>query len=96
MSVQRKTRTYDGANIEYFEHGSGPLTLFFQHGWGNAADIWDIFFADYLDLTGLVRFCTQHGVFPTVVAEPQTQGMPHSEPGPIECVHCPKSARALR
>jgi pimeloyl-ACP methyl ester carboxylesterase len=53
MSVQRKTCTYDGASIEYFEHGSGPLTLFFQHGWGNAADIWDIFFADYLDLTGL-------------------------------------------
>jgi len=53
MSAQRKTCTYDGASIEYFEHGSGPLTLFFQHGWGNAADIWDIFFADYLDLTGL-------------------------------------------
>jgi pimeloyl-ACP methyl ester carboxylesterase len=31
----------------------GPLTLFFQHGWGNAADFWDHIFNEHLDLTGL-------------------------------------------
>jgi non-heme chloroperoxidase len=46
-------RTDDGVGIEYEVFGIGPLTLFFQHGWGNAADFWDHIFNEYLDLTGL-------------------------------------------
>lgn len=46
-------RTDDGIDIEYEVFGAGPLTLFFQHGWGNAADFWDHIINEHLDLTGL-------------------------------------------
>ena len=45
--------TDDGIAIEYEVAGSGPLTLLFLHGWGNAADFWDHLFREHLDLTGL-------------------------------------------
>jgi pimeloyl-ACP methyl ester carboxylesterase len=51
--MKRTARTDDGVNIEYRVYGSGPLTLLFQHGWGNAADFWDHIFNEYLELTGL-------------------------------------------
>ena len=45
--------TDDGIRIEYESFGTGPLTLFFLHGWGNAADFWDHLFTEHLELTGL-------------------------------------------
>lgn len=46
-------RTDDGVTIEYKVHGSGPLTLLFLHGWGNAADSWDDLITTRLNLAGL-------------------------------------------
>jgi non-heme chloroperoxidase len=51
--MKRTAKTDDGVQIEYEVYGSGPLTLFFQHGWGNAADFWDHILNEHLDLTGL-------------------------------------------
>lgn len=51
--MKQTVRTDDGVDIEYEVYGLGPLTLFFQHGWGNAADFWDHIFNEHLDLTGL-------------------------------------------
>jgi len=51
--MKQTVRTDDGVDIEYQVYGSGPITLFFQHGWGNAADFWDHIFNEHLDLTGL-------------------------------------------
>ena len=51
--MKRTVRTDDGVDIEYQLHGSGSRTLFFQHGWGNAADFWDHIVNEHLDLTGL-------------------------------------------
>jgi pimeloyl-ACP methyl ester carboxylesterase len=51
--MKRTALTDDGVRIEYEVYGSGPLTLFFQHGWGNAADFWEHIFNEHLDLTGL-------------------------------------------
>ena len=46
-------RTDDGVAIEYNVYGSGPLTLLFLHGWGNAASSWDDFITTRLNLAGL-------------------------------------------
>ncbi len=46
-------RTDDGVAIEYEAYGSGPLTLLFLHGWGNAANFWDDFITTRLNLAGL-------------------------------------------
>jgi non-heme chloroperoxidase len=51
--MKRTALTDDEVRIEYEVYGSGPLTLFFQHGWGNASDFWDHIFNEHLDLTGL-------------------------------------------
>jgi 3-oxoadipate enol-lactonase len=45
--------TDDGVNIEYQIFGSGPLAVFFQHGWGNAASFWDNLLTEHLNLDGL-------------------------------------------
>jgi pimeloyl-ACP methyl ester carboxylesterase len=46
-------RTDDGVTIEYEVSGSGPLTLLFLHGWGNAASGWHDFITTRLNLAGL-------------------------------------------
>jgi non-heme chloroperoxidase len=51
--MKQTVLTDDGVNIEYEIYGSGPLTVLFQHGWGNAADFWDHIFNEHLDLAGL-------------------------------------------
>jgi non-heme chloroperoxidase len=51
--MTRTMRTDDGVTIEYTVHGSGPLTLLFLHGWGNAANSWDDLITTRLDLAGL-------------------------------------------
>jgi pimeloyl-ACP methyl ester carboxylesterase len=45
--------TDDGVPIEYKVYGTGPLTLLFLHGWGNAANSWDDLLASRLNLSGL-------------------------------------------
>ena len=40
-NMTQNIRTDDGVTIEYSVYGSGPLTLLFLHGWGNAANSWD-------------------------------------------------------
>ncbi len=39
--MTQHVRTDDGVTIEYDVLGSGPLTLLFLHGWGNAANSWE-------------------------------------------------------
>ncbi len=48
-----EVRTDDGVTIEYSVHGSGPLTLLFLHGWGNAANAWDDLITTRVNLAGL-------------------------------------------
>src|SRR5258708_724426 len=47
------TLTDDGVSIEYQIFGSGPLTVFFQHGWGGAASLWDDLLTAHVNLSGL-------------------------------------------
>jgi pimeloyl-ACP methyl ester carboxylesterase len=54
------TRTDDDVDIEYTVHGSGPLTLLFLHGWGNAASSWNDFITTRLDLAGLRCVATSY------------------------------------
>jgi pimeloyl-ACP methyl ester carboxylesterase len=51
--MTQTVRTDDGVAIEFNTYGSGPLTLFFLHGWGNAASSWDDFITTRLNLSGL-------------------------------------------
>ena len=51
--MAQKARTSDGVAIEFESYGSGPLTLLFLHGWGNAANAWDDFINTRLTLHGL-------------------------------------------
>jgi pimeloyl-ACP methyl ester carboxylesterase len=51
--MTQTVRTDDGIAIEYNLYGSGPLTLLFLHGWGNAASAWDDFLMTRLNLAGL-------------------------------------------
>ena len=51
--MTQHVRTDDGVTLEYNVHGSGPLTLLFLHGWGNAADSWDDLITTRLNLAGL-------------------------------------------
>jgi pimeloyl-ACP methyl ester carboxylesterase len=51
--MTEKIRTDDGIAIEFNTYGSGPLTLLFLHGWGNAASSWDDFITAHLNLAGL-------------------------------------------
>jgi pimeloyl-ACP methyl ester carboxylesterase len=52
-NMTRHVRTDDGVAIEFNVYGSGPLTLFFLHGWGNAASAWDDLITTRLNLAGL-------------------------------------------
>ena len=51
--MTQNIRTDDGVTIEYEVYGSGPLTLLFLHGWGNAANSWDDLITTRLNLAGL-------------------------------------------
>ena len=51
--MTQTVRTDDGIAIEFNTYGSGPLTLLFLHGWGNAASAWDDFITARLNLAGL-------------------------------------------
>ena len=51
--MTQNIRTDDGVTIEYEVYGSGPLTLLFLHGWGNAASSWDDFLTTRMNLSGL-------------------------------------------
>jgi non-heme chloroperoxidase len=51
--MTQTVRTDDGIAIEFNLYGSGPLTLLFLHGWGNAASFWDDFITVRLNLAGL-------------------------------------------
>lgn len=51
--MTQNIRTDDGVTIEYEVYGSGPLTLLFLHGWGNAASSWDDFLTTRVNLSGL-------------------------------------------
>ena len=51
--MMQTVRTDDGIAIEFRTYGSGPLTLLFLHGWGNAASAWDDFITARLNLAGL-------------------------------------------
>src|SRR6266851_10317786 len=51
--MTQTVRTDDGISIEYNSYGSGPPTLLFLHGWGNAASAWDDFITTRLNLAGL-------------------------------------------
>jgi pimeloyl-ACP methyl ester carboxylesterase len=51
--MTQEVRTDDGIAIEFNTYGSGPLTLLFLHGWGNAASSWDDFITNRLNLAGL-------------------------------------------
>lgn len=51
--MKQTVRTDDGVAIEYRSYGSGPLTLVFLHGWGNAASAWDDFIRTRMNLAGL-------------------------------------------
>jgi pimeloyl-ACP methyl ester carboxylesterase len=51
--MTRTVRTDDGVAIEFESYGSGPRTLLFLHGWGNAASAWEDFITTRLSLDGL-------------------------------------------
>ena len=51
--MTQTVRTDDGIAIEFNTYGSGPLTLLFLHGWGNAASSWDDFITARLNLAGI-------------------------------------------
>jgi pimeloyl-ACP methyl ester carboxylesterase len=51
--MTQTVRTDDGIAIEFNLYGSGPLTLLFLHGWGNAASSWGDFITTRLNLAGL-------------------------------------------
>lgn len=51
--MTQRVLTDDGVPIEYKIYGTGPLTLLFLHGWGNAASSWDDLLASRLNLSGL-------------------------------------------
>ena len=51
--MTQTVRTDDGIAIEFNTYGSGPLTLLFLHGWGNAASSWDDFITTRLNLAGI-------------------------------------------
>jgi non-heme chloroperoxidase len=51
--MTQTTPTDDGVAIEYKVYGTGPLTLLFLHGWGNAASSWEDLLTSRLNLSGL-------------------------------------------
>jgi pimeloyl-ACP methyl ester carboxylesterase len=58
--MTQNARTDDGVTIEYSVHGSGPLTLLFLHGWGNAANAWDDLITTRVNLAGLRCIAASH------------------------------------
>ena len=51
--MTQTVRTDDGIAIEFNVYGSGPLTLVFLHGWGNAASAWEDFITTRMSFAGL-------------------------------------------
>jgi pimeloyl-ACP methyl ester carboxylesterase len=51
--MTQTVQTDDGIAIEFNVYGSGPLTLVFLHGWGNAASAWEDFITTRMSLVGI-------------------------------------------
>jgi pimeloyl-ACP methyl ester carboxylesterase len=67
----------DGVAIEYTAYGTGPLTLVFLHGWGNAASAWDDFIITRMNLTGL--HCVAVSYRGHGGSDPATPGYTHEQ-----------------
>lgn len=68
-------RTDDGVRIEYEVYGSGPLTILFLHGWGNASSFWRHLLLEFMDFTGLRCIAASY------------RGHGNSDPAPVGYTH---------